>query len=103
MEIREIPNLISSKNFQLNIEKNYMNQNNNNKRENKENKRHNKIIRNITHIRNYYLIFLLIGKITQILDKNHFDFINLNDSFITLTIKGICYKSLFQPWGIRST
>ena len=36
MEIREIPNLISSKNFQLNIEKNYMNQNNNNKRANKE-------------------------------------------------------------------
>jgi surface protein len=76
-----------------------MNQNNNNKRESKENKRHNKIIRNITNIRNYYLIFLLIGKITQILDKNYLDFINLNDSFITLTIKGIGYKSVFSNVG----
>jgi surface protein len=94
-KIRDNSNFISPQNSQLNIEKNYINQNCDNKRDHRENKKHNKINRNITHFRNYYLIFLLIDKIALIILNNNFYFLNLNNSFISLTIKGTGYKPVF--------
>jgi surface protein len=59
----------------------------------------NKTIGNITNINNYFFSFLfliLVVEINQKLFNNHFCFINFNNSFITLTIKGIGYKSVFS-------
>jgi len=92
-KLREISFLITSKNTQLNINKNQ--KNNNNKKEHRGDKIQNKkIIKSLIHIRKYYLILILIYLINQVILNNHNFFMYLNDSFITLTIKGTGYRQM---------